>query len=77
MSTSLTASGANWHADVPEQFSATAQIRYNHRGQQAEVRMTGDGTFAVEFVEPVGAITPGQAVVIYDQGRLLGGGWID
>ena len=77
MSSSLTASGANWHADVPERFPATAQIRYNHRGQSAEVRITGDDTFAVEFAEPVGAITPGQAVVVYDGERMLGGGWID
>jgi tRNA-specific 2-thiouridylase len=77
MSSHLQASGANWHADVPQQFPATVQIRYNHRGAAGEVRLTGDGTFEVEFIEPVSAITPGQAVVVYDEGRLLGGGWID
>ncbi|MBT3199136.1 MAG: tRNA 2-thiouridine(34) synthase MnmA [Phycisphaerales bacterium] len=77
MSRKLTASGANWHCEVDEQFSATVQIRYNHRGQGAEVRLTGDDTFAVEFIEPVHAITPGQAVVVYDGDRVLGGGWID
>ncbi len=77
MSRHLKAGDANWHADVPEQFSATVQIRYNHRGAQAEVRLTGDETFEAEFHEPVNAITPGQAAVIYEGDRLLGGGWID
>ncbi|MDP6635165.1 MAG: tRNA 2-thiouridine(34) synthase MnmA [Phycisphaerae bacterium] len=77
MSRRLTASRANWHHDVPQQFTATAQIRYNHSGAQAEVRLTGEQTFEVEFIQPVGAITPGQAVVVYDADRLLGGGWID
>jgi len=77
MSRNLTASRANWHADVPERFSATAQIRYNHSGQAAEVKLTGDNTFAVEFAEPVSAITPGQAVVLYDGDHMLGGGWIE
>ena len=77
MSRHLTASGANWHADVSGEFSAMVQIRYNHSGQAASVKLTGDDTFAVEFVEPVSAITPGQAVVVYDGQRMLGGGWID
>jgi tRNA-uridine 2-sulfurtransferase len=77
MSQTLQASRANWHTEVCGEFSATVQIRYNHRGDPARVSLTGDDTFAVEFVEPVHAITPGQAVVVYDGMRLLGGGWID
>ncbi len=77
MSRRLKASGANWHSDASQQFAATVQIRYNHSGAPAEVRLTGDETFEVEFHEPVNAITPGQAAVIYDGGRMLGGGWID
>jgi tRNA-uridine 2-sulfurtransferase len=77
MSRRLIAGRANWHADVPDEFSAIAQIRYNHSGAPAEVRLTGDDTFEVEFHDPVGAITPGQAVVVYDGDRMLGGGWIE
>ena len=77
MSRHLKAGGANWHCEAPRQFSATVQIRYNHAGARAEVRLAGDETFDVEFHEPVNAITPGQAAVIYDGMRLLGGGWID
>jgi len=77
MSRRLTASGANWHCGLVRRFSATVQIRYNHPGARAEVRLTGDEIFEVEFHEPVSAITPGQAAVIYDGDHLLGGGWID
>ena len=73
----LRASGANWHAEVPEQFAATVQVRYNHSGAPAGVRVTGPETFEAVFDEPVHAITPGQAAVVYDGDRLLGGGWID
>ncbi len=76
MGTSLTAGGANWHADVPEQFDATVQIRYNHRGVAGRVTVTGPDSFAVELAEPVHAITPGQAAVVYDGPQMLGGGWI-
>jgi len=41
------------------------------------VTLTGHDSFAVEFAEPVHAITPGQAAVVYDGQRMLGGGWID
>ena len=77
LGTSLTASGSNWHAEVPSEFDAIVQIRYNHRGAGGRVTLSGAESFAVELAEPVHAITPGQAVVIYDDQRLLGGGWID
>jgi len=77
MSRRLAAAGANWHADVPEAFDALVQVRYNHRGAPARVRLSGTETFEVEFAEPVHAVTPGQAAVCYDGDRLLGGGWIE
>jgi tRNA-specific 2-thiouridylase len=73
----LTASGANWQCDVPEQFPAAVQVRYNAPAAPARVRRTGGGTFEVAFDEPVAAITPGQAAVCYDGDHMLGGGWID
>jgi tRNA-specific 2-thiouridylase len=77
MGTHLAASSANWHCDVPSEFEATVQIRYNHLGAVGTVRASGPTSFEVEFRRPVEAITPGQAVVVYDGDRLLGGGWID
>jgi len=35
------------------------------------------GRFEVEFDEPQAAVAPGQAVVLYDGDRVLGGGWIE
>jgi len=79
MSRELTASNATWHAETGEQFRATVQVRYNHPGSPATVRVTGPDTFEADFDEPVHAITPGQAAVVYDTDNrvLLGGGWIE
>jgi len=72
----LTAHGANWQVDAPSSFDAMVKIRYNHRGAPARVTRTGDDTFEVRFYEPLEAVTPGQAAVVYSDGWLLGGGWI-
>ena len=58
-------------------FDATVQIRYNHSGAPARVTVTSPDTFEVEFAQPVPAITPGQAAVVYDGDQMLGGGWIE
>jgi tRNA-specific 2-thiouridylase len=54
-----------------------AKIRYNHAPQPATVSVTGDDELTVRFDEPQSAITPGQAVVLYDGDVVLGGGWIE
>jgi len=80
LSSGLRASAANWHVDPPSvgsEFDAVVQIRYNHAGAPGRVRITGPDNFEVEFASPVTAVTPGQAAVIYDGDKLLGGGWID
>jgi len=77
MATHLSAAGANWHCDVPAEFEATIQIRYNHRGADGIVKLNDSGGFEVVFGQPVAAITPGQAAVVYQADRLLGGGWIE
>ncbi len=73
----LSASGANWHCDVSGEFDGIVQIRYNHAGVAGRIRIIDENTFDVEFAEPVPAVTPGQAAVVYDGDRMLGGGWID
>ncbi|MBR2363630.1 MAG: hypothetical protein IKA79_00370, partial [Lentisphaeria bacterium] len=37
---------------------------------------TGEKCCRIEFEEPQRAVTPGQAAVFYDGGKLLGGGWL-
>ena len=55
----------------------TAKIRYNHTPQPARVTRSGDDELRVTFDEPQSAITPGQAVVLFDNDVVLGGGWIE
>ena len=77
--TTLTASSVNWvSGTAPVEWAAVgAQIRYKHTAAPARVRGLDDGRAEVEFDEPQTAITPGQAVVFYDEDVCLGGGWID
>jgi tRNA-specific 2-thiouridylase len=65
----------SWHEPLDGPRDATVQIRYNHPGALARITPTTEG-FEAEFYEPVMAVTPGQAAVIYEGERLLGGGWI-
>lgn len=54
-----------------------AKIRYNHSPQPAIARRSGEDEITLHFEQPQPAITPGQAVVLYDGEVVLGGGWID
>jgi tRNA-specific 2-thiouridylase len=75
----LRASRVNWLIDEPPAgpLSCAVKIRYRHSPAAGTVHATADGGALVTFVEPQPAVTPGQAVVFYDDSRVLGGGWID
>lgn len=77
--TVLTASGVNWVSiDAPSGWvHVAAQIRHRHRAAPARVRSLGVGRAECVFDQPQSAITPGQAVVFYDDDIVVGGGWID
>lgn len=62
---------------LPTTFTCTAKFRYRQPDTKVTVELTGDNTATVIFDEPVRAITPGQAVVLYDGEECLGGGTID
>ena len=53
-----------------------AKIRYNHRGAWCIAEKTGSDEMLLTFEEPQRAVTPGQAVVLYDGEYVLGGGTI-
>ena len=55
---------------------AVAKIRYSHKGAPCVLHPCGEGRLRVEFLEPQRAITPGQAVVLYQGDVVLGGGVI-
>lgn len=56
---------------------AQAKIRYNHKRADCQVILLPEDKIKVIFDEPQHAITPGQAVVFYEDEKVLGGGWID
>ncbi len=60
--------------EVPSRCEA--QIRYQHTPAACDVEMVADDRLQVTFDEPQHGIAPGQAVVLYDGDRVLGGGWI-
>jgi tRNA-specific 2-thiouridylase len=52
------------------------RIRHRHAGAPARVAALGPGRLSVELLEPVRAVTPGQAAVFYRDAEVLGGGFI-
>lgn len=77
--TTLTASGVNWVLDAPLEAwtPVMAQIRHRQRPASARVRALDQDRAELEFDAPQVAVTPGQAVVFYEDDVVLGGGWID
>ena len=74
----LGAGRVNWlHDDPPDEFRCTAQIRYQHPPADCSVTCLGESRITVRFDDPQDGVAPGQAVVLYEDGRVLGGGWIE
>ena len=63
-------------ADLPKPREVLAKIRYAHAGERCIIEQVGEDTIKCRFLAPVRAITPGQAVVFYEDGYVLGGGSI-
>ena len=61
--------------DLREPMRLFAKIRYNHKGAWCTVEKIDDEILCT-FEEPQRAITPGQAVVLYDGDYVVGGGTI-
>jgi len=73
---SLLAESLSWTFQAPEgEIEVNAKIRYRSPEQKAILKLI-NGKALVEFSEPQKAITPGQAVVFYQNDKVLGGGWI-
>lgn len=74
----LVARDANWifQDDPATHFEARVRVRYRHAGARGRVIPASGGEFQVEFAEPQRAVSPGQAVVLYREDEVLGGGWI-
>lgn len=78
MSTSLTASEIHFTRDMPKEFKleCTAKFRYRQPDSKVTVYVKGNQARVV-FDDLQRAITPGQAVVFYNEQECLGGGMID
>jgi tRNA-specific 2-thiouridylase len=73
----LIAAQLNWLITPPtEPLAARARIRYRHPGIDCQIRPLSENRVEVVFAQPQSAITPGQAVVFYQDDLVLGGGWI-
>ena len=62
--------------DLEHPVRVFAKIRYNHRGAWCTVERTGPDEITCTFEEPQRAVTPGQALVLYDGEYVMGGGTI-
>ena len=76
--TTLRADSWNWipFPDLTEPMRVTARARYNQKEQPATVYPEEKGFARVVFDQPQRAMTPGQAVVLYDGDLVVGGGTI-
>jgi tRNA-specific 2-thiouridylase len=74
--TRLLASQPNW-INFPESGATlTAKIRYSARPAPCLIHSQPDGQLLVTFEQPQRAITPGQTIVFYHDGEMLGGATI-
>ena len=77
-STTLRANDWNWFPfpELTQPLRVSAKARYNQQPQPATVYPEENGFARVVFDEPQRALTPGQAVVLYDGDMVVGGGTI-
>jgi tRNA-uridine 2-sulfurtransferase len=62
---------------VGEPMRCLARIRHNHIPGMGTATLLDADELRFEFDEPESAITPGQAVALYSDDVVLGGGWIE
>lgn len=77
MGDDLTANQINYvkHSDIRTERPAVGKIRYKDEGAPCVVWQEDD-LLRVRFAEPRRAITPGQAIVLYEGEDVLAGAWI-
>jgi tRNA-specific 2-thiouridylase len=77
-SRAVTAEGATWvSGEAPLKTEGLlAQVRYRHQAAPGRLQVLSGGRLTFQFDEPQWAVTPGQALVLYEEDRVLGGAWI-
>lgn len=78
LSKGLVATKINWISipSLTRPKQVKAQIRNRHQAADATIFPKNSGSVLVHFNNPQRAITPGQAVVFYQDDLVIGGGWI-
>lgn len=76
---SVVASNPEWVSKKPprEHQALTAKTRYRQADQTCVIEQISDTEIQVKFSSPQRAVTPGQALVFYDQRCCLGGATIE
>ncbi len=74
----LEANRFNWQGpEPPGPVPCLAQIRAQHAAVPATVEPLAGHRARIVFQSPQTAVAPGQAVTVYQEDLVLGGGWID
>jgi tRNA-uridine 2-sulfurtransferase len=74
----LVATQPSWIGEPPRAGDAVSlKIRSRFAAQAARVERVGEERFVVSAPDGLRAVTPGQAAVLYDGERVIGGGWIE
>jgi tRNA-uridine 2-sulfurtransferase len=62
----------------PSSLASSYTVRYRSSMEPvpAQLRFNENGSAAIHFTDPQFGVAPGQACVVYDGNRVLGGGWI-
>lgn len=73
----LRANNVSFPSDDDLSYESFAKVKINYRAKlrDAKVHMQGE-ELVVDFTEPISAVAPGQAVVLYKNDRVIAGGTI-
>lgn len=75
--TELLADQLTWTgAPISGVFHGACSIRYRQQPVSCRAELQADGRLRIAFDTPQPGVTPGQAAVLYDGDRVVGGGWI-
>lgn len=67
----------NWLVDIPPQgVEINIKVRSNQNASPARLHKGNDGSYFVTLDQPQFGISAGQAIVCYQDTRVIGGGWI-
>jgi len=67
----------NWLSAPTPDRPLTVKLRSAHPGASGTARVLPEDRCEITLDSPAGAVAPGQAAVLYDGSRVLGGGWIE